>query len=82
MNGWPDSSGCDVSICFYAIRPGSADQKADELQAAEKKWQGEHKTNGGLLVVDIKHFAGHLPGCDCDRLCGVNVSLHDLYHYR
>ena len=71
MSGWPDSSRCDIYICFYAIRPGPADQMTGRLQAAVSKWQGKHETNGGLLVVDIKHFAGPLPGYDCDRLCGV-----------
>lgn len=71
MNGWQDSSRCDMNVCFYAIRPGPPDQKRDQLEAAERKWRGKHSTNGGLLVVDIKDFAGPLPGYDSDRLCGV-----------
>jgi hypothetical protein len=42
-----------------------------DLQVAVRKWHGKHETKGGLLSVDIKHFAGPLPGYDSDLLCGV-----------
>jgi hypothetical protein len=35
-----------------------------DLQVAVRKWHGKHETKGGLLSVDIKHFAGPLPGYD------------------
>lgn len=71
MNKWSSLSECEINIRFYAIRPGLSDEKSSELEAAEKKWHGEHSTNGGLLTVDIKDFVGPLLGYDSDRLCGV-----------
>jgi hypothetical protein len=71
MNTWPDWSKCDVRISFYAIRPGSTLEMTENLDSTVKKWEGKHETKGGLLTVDINHFAGHLPGYDSDRLCGV-----------
>jgi len=71
MNTWPGWSKCNVSISFYAIRPGPAHEMTNDLGSTVQKWQGKHETKGGLLTVDINHFVGHLPGYDSDRLCGV-----------
>jgi len=71
MGMWPGSAKCDVTIHFYAIRPGSSDYMSDDLQNAVRKWLGMHNTNGGRLFIEIKHFAGPLLSYDDDILCGV-----------
>jgi hypothetical protein len=71
MSDWPASSRCDINVHFYAISPGSANQMTHKLRAAVSKWQGKHKTNGGVLSVDVRHFLGRLPVYDCPRLRGV-----------
>jgi len=73
MNKWPASPKRDVNIRFYAVRPGSPVLMRTKLFEATTKWQGERETRGGILSVDIVHFAGHLPGYDRDSLCGVKV---------
>lgn len=65
---------CDISVEFYAVRPGTADQMSDHLRATVLKWQGHHKTRKGTLRVNITHFAGPLLTYDAPLLCGLETA--------
>jgi hypothetical protein len=71
MRGWPNSCSCDVNTYFYAIRPGSEDTMTDQLRVVARKRQGRYAVGNSFLFVNIKHFAGPLPGYDSDTLCGL-----------
>lgn len=64
---WKHSLDCDLT--FYAIRPRM--EMSPALQAAVTKWTGERKYGAPKLSLSIEHFAGHLPGYDSDRRCGI-----------
>ena len=68
------SNGCDVSITFYAVRPGYAGQMTEQLAKVVQKWEGKHGTASGQLIVGVRHFAGPLLGYDNDLLCGIQTS--------
>ena len=68
------SDECALSVEFYAIRPGTADQMSDHLRATASKWQGDHKTPTGTLRINITHFAGSLPTYDSPILRGLDVA--------
>jgi hypothetical protein len=73
MESCPATSPCDINVHFYAIRQGSEDRMTGQLRTVVDKWQGGHQTSGGLLYVDIKHFAGPLLGYDDDQMCGIKT---------
>jgi hypothetical protein len=62
-----DAIDCDLT--FYAIRPGQ--EMTSELKAATKRWGGARRNGAPGLSITIEHFAGHLPGYDSDRRCGI-----------
>lgn len=73
MDARSQTTACDVRISFYAIRPGQAEQMTEKLRDTVKKWHGTHRTVGGQLCVEIRHFAGPLLGYDHDLLCGIRT---------
>jgi hypothetical protein len=64
---WRDTVDCDLT--FYAIRPGQ--KMTPELEGAAKRWSGARRNRAPGLSIAIVHFAGHLPGYDDDRRCGI-----------
>lgn len=69
---WRDAIDCDLT--FYAIRPGP--EMTLELHEATKRWGGTRRNGAPRLSIAIVHFAGHLPGYDSDRMCGIKRTSH------
>ena len=69
---WRDAIDCDLT--FYAIRPGP--EMTPELHEATKRWGGTRRNGAPRLSIAIVHFAGHQPGYDSDRMCGIKRTSH------
>ena len=72
-NEYRDAIDCDLT--FYAIRPGQ--EMTSELKAATKRWGRARRNDAPGLSIMIEHFAGHLPGYDSDRRCGIKRTSYD-----